>query len=135
MRTSIRCSQRFVARCCSVSLGRSARRLRAAFAQTDQSVETVVVTGSRLPQQNLYSARPLTAISPEEIKFEGTTDVLSAHKQSAGGVRGPTSTPCRMARGESRPSICADLGAKRTLVTINGSRLMPGDPVASGCRP
>jgi hypothetical protein len=39
---------------------------RSASAQTDQSIETVVVTGSRLLQQDLYSSRPLTAIGPRK---------------------------------------------------------------------
>jgi iron complex outermembrane receptor protein len=99
-----------------------------ASAQTSESVETVVVTGSRLPQEGIASSRPLTAISPQEIKFEGTTDlsVLINNLPEAFADQGPTLSSG--ARGIASVDL-RGLGAKRTLVTINGSRLMPGDPL------
>jgi outer membrane receptor protein involved in Fe transport len=100
---------------------------RSVSAQTDQSIETVVVTGSRLPQQNLYSSRPVTAISPEEIKFEGTTDVATLLNNLPEAFADQTSTLSATSRGIATVDL-RGLGAKRTLVTINGSRLMPGDP-------
>jgi outer membrane receptor protein involved in Fe transport len=98
-----------------------------ASAQTDEGVETVVVTGSRLPQQNLYSSRPVTAISPQEIKFEGTTDVATLLNNLPEAFADQTSTLSGTSRGIATVDL-RGLGAKRTLVTINGSRLMPGDP-------
>ena len=41
----------------------------------DQATETVVVTGSRIPQQGLYAPSPVTAVGQQEMKFEGTTGV------------------------------------------------------------
>src|ERR1700744_6352786 len=41
----------------------------------ETSVETVVVTGSRIPQVGLYSSSPVTAVSQAEIKNEGTVGV------------------------------------------------------------
>ena len=35
----------------------------AAPAKADDSVETVIVTGSRIPQQGLYSSSPVTVLS------------------------------------------------------------------------
>ena len=46
-----------------------------AMAQDDQSVETVVVTGSRIPQTGLYSTSPVTAIGQQEFKLQGSTNV------------------------------------------------------------
>ncbi len=99
-----------------------------ASAQTSESVETVVVTGSRLPQEGITSSRPLTTISPEEMKFEGTTDLstLINNLPEAFADQGPNLS--NSARGIASVDL-RGLGAKRTLVTIDGSRLMPGDPI------
>lgn len=101
---------------------------RSAAAQTNQSIETIVVTGSRLPQQNLYSSRPLTAISPQEIKFEGTADLATLLNNLPEAFADQSSTVSSGARGIAAVDL-RGLGAKRTLVTIDGSRLMPGDPI------
>ena len=42
---------------------------------TAQAVETVVVTGSRIPQAGLVSASPLTSVSSEAILQTGTTRI------------------------------------------------------------
>src|SRR5277367_6610129 len=100
-----------------------------AFAQ-EQSTETVVVTGSRIPQQGLYAPSPVTAIGQQEMKFEGTTGVETLLNnlpsvfadQTSGVSNGATGTATVNLRG---------LGAIRTLVLVNGTRLMPGDPIDS----
>ncbi len=93
----------------------------------DQSTETVVVTGSRIPQQGLYSPSPVTAIGQQEMKFEGTTGVETLLNnlpsvfadQTSGVSNGATGTATVDLRG---------LGSVRTLVLVNGTRLAPGDP-------
>jgi outer membrane receptor protein involved in Fe transport len=97
-----------------------------ASAQTE-SVETVVVTGSRLPQQGLTSPRPITAIGPQELKFEGTTDLSVLINNLPEAFADQSSTVANGARGIASVDL-RGLGAKRTLVTIDGTRLMPGDP-------
>jgi outer membrane receptor protein involved in Fe transport len=97
------------------------------FAQTDDTVETVVVTGSRLPQQGLYSARPLTAIGQQELKFEGTTDVTTLLDNLPEVFGAQNSAVSNGATGAANIDL-RGLGAKRTLVAVNGTRLMPGDP-------
>ncbi len=102
-----------------------------ALAQQSGNVETVVVTGSRIPQTGIYSASPVTAVGQQELKFEGTTDVTTLVNnlpeafvdQSSGMANGATGT----AEVDLR-----NLGPKRTLVLVNGTRLMPGDPSAAG---
>ena len=44
-------------------------------AMAQEQVETVVVTGSRIPQVGVYSSSPVTAVTNQEIKYEGTTNV------------------------------------------------------------
>ncbi|HTW33952.1 MAG TPA: TonB-dependent receptor [Rhizomicrobium sp.] len=96
----------------------------------DQTTETVVVTGSRIPQQGLYAPSPVTAVGQQEMKFEGTTGVETLLNnlpsvfadQTAGESNGATGTATVNLRG---------LGAQRTLVLVNGTRLAPGDPTDS----
>jgi outer membrane receptor protein involved in Fe transport len=98
-----------------------------ALAQQSSTAETVVVTGSRIPQTGIYSTSPVTAVNQQELKFEGTTDVTTLVNnlpsvfvdQNAGVSNGASGTANVDLRG---------LGAKRTLVLVDGTRLMPGDP-------
>jgi outer membrane receptor protein involved in Fe transport len=92
-----------------------------------QSGGDIIITGSRIPQPNLTSAAPVTVLTNQDVKLQGTTrieDVLNSlpsvqAAQSSGISNGATGT----AQVDLR-----DLGPKRTLVLINGRRLVPGDP-------
>lgn len=91
-----------------------------------ETAETVVVTGSRIPQIGLTSASPVTVVSQEELKLQGTTDIGTMMNslpsvyadQTAGEGNGSSGTTTINLRG---------LGASRTLVLIDGKRLGPGD--------
>jgi outer membrane receptor protein involved in Fe transport len=88
-----------------------------------------VVTGSRIATPTLESVSPITAISSDEIKETGTTrveDLLNSlpqvvADQGSGLSMGSNGTATVNLRG---------LGIQRTLVLINGRRLMGGDPAA-----
>jgi outer membrane receptor protein involved in Fe transport len=92
-----------------------------------ESGQDIVVTGSRIPQPNLTSASPVTVVSAQEIKLQGTTrteDLINSLPQSFAAQgsnisNGSTGTATVNLRG---------LGSARTLVLVNGRRLMPGDP-------
>jgi outer membrane receptor protein involved in Fe transport len=90
------------------------------------SVETVVVTGSRIPQTGLYSSSPVTAVGQQEMKFEGTTNVenLLNNLPSAFGDFG--SNLSNGSVGTATVNL-RNLGCARTLVLVDGKRLMPGD--------
>jgi outer membrane receptor protein involved in Fe transport len=95
----------------------------------DQSTETVVVTGSRIPQQGLYAPSPVTAVGQQEMKFEGTTGVETLLNNLPSVFADQTSGVSNAATGTATVNL-RDLGAVRTLVLVNGTRLMPGDPKA-----
>jgi outer membrane receptor protein involved in Fe transport len=95
----------------------------------DQSPETVVVTGSRIPQQGLYAPSPVTAVGQQEMKFEGTTGVETLLNNLPSVFADQTSGVSNAATGTATVNL-RDLGAVRTLVLVNGTRLMPGDPKA-----
>jgi iron complex outermembrane recepter protein len=93
----------------------------------ETSLQEVVVTGSRISQPGLEAISPVTTVSSEEIKLQGTTrieDLLNNlpqvfADQGSNISNGSTGTATVNLRG---------LGPQRTLVLINGRRLMPGDP-------
>src|SRR5271170_4009723 len=99
-----------------------------AFAQ-DQSTEIVVVTGSRIPQQGLYAPSPVTAVGQQEMKFEGTTGVQTLLNNLPSVFADQTSGVSNASTGTATVNL-RGLGAIRTLVLVNGTRLMPGDPKA-----
>ena len=103
-----------------------------AFADDTQTVQAVVVTGSRIPQPNLTSDSPLQTVGQADLKAEGTTTVenlLNEMPQVSGGQNlGQSINSTGTATVNLR-----NLGAQRTLVLVDGRRLPPGDaatPVA-----
>ena len=94
-------------------------------------IETVTVTGSRIPHPQLESVSPVTSITNEALQQTGATrveDLLNTLPQVAGAYGAGVSNG---ATGEATVSL-RNLGANRTLVLVNGRRLMPGDPTQNG---
>ncbi len=89
--------------------------------------EEVVVTGSRIRQPNLVAASPVAAVNSQELKLQGTTSVsdLINNQPQAFADQGLASNG--VATGTATVSL-RNLGPSRTLVLIDGKRLMPGDP-------
>lgn len=89
--------------------------------------QEVIVTGSRIPRINEKSANPVSVVTSQDAKLQGSVhveDLLNNLPQVNaglnGGALGPTGTATVDLRG---------FGAFRTLVLINGRRLNPGDPI------
>jgi len=86
-----------------------------------------MITGSRIPRTDLTAVSPVTVIGREEFRLEGATNVeevldrLPQVNPSQGEFvsAGATGAATIDLRG---------LGPVRTLVLVNGHRLMPGDP-------
>ena len=92
-----------------------------------QAAQDIIVTGTRIPQPNLTSSAPVTVVTNQDFQLSGSTrveDILNTlpsigAAQASGVANGATGT----AEVDLRY-----LGAKRSLVLVNGRRLMPGDP-------
>jgi iron complex outermembrane recepter protein len=97
-------------------------------ASAQESTETVVVTGSRIPQQGLYAPSPVTAVGQQEMKFEGTTGVETLLNNLPSVFASQTSGVSNGSSGTATVNL-RGLGPVRTLVLVNGTRLMPGDPI------
>ncbi len=93
----------------------------------ESTVETVVVTGSRIPQVGLYSSSPVTAVNSQEMKYEGTTNVETLLNNLPGVFADFTETASNGATGQATVDL-RGLGSVRTLVLVDGTRLMPSDP-------
>ena len=111
--------------------GSSASALPTDAAQpASESGQDIVVTGSRIANAGAASPSPLTTISAQEIKLEGVTrteDLLNSLPQVFAGQGGNLSNG---ATGTATVNL-RNLGSQRTLVLVDGRRLMPGDPNSS----
>lgn len=101
-----------------------------AFAQEaagDEGGDDIIVTGSRIPQPNLEGISPVTTVNAADIKLSGTPkteDLLNSLPQV---FAAQSSTLSNGATGTATVDL-RGLGTSRTLVLINGRRLMTGDP-------
>src|SRR5438552_2534596 len=109
----------------------------AAFAQDQPAaseaspIQEVVVTGSRITQPGLASISPVTAVNNEELKLEGTTRVEDLLNNLPQVNPGQGSNISNGATGTATVDL-RGLGPQRTLVLVNGRRLMPGEPTNNG---
>jgi iron complex outermembrane recepter protein len=93
----------------------------------DPSDTNVVVTGTRIRAPNLTAVSPVTVVNSQEIRLQGVTrteDLINSLPQAFAGQGG------NLANGASGTATVdlRGLGPDRTLVLINGRRLVPGDP-------
>lgn len=96
------------------------------FAQGKADDEAIIVTGSRIARPNLESASPVTVVTSEAIKEFGATKIEDLTNslpqvfagQSTGVSNGADGTATIDLRG---------LGPNRTVVLVDGRRLMPGN--------
>ncbi|WP_341711087.1 TonB-dependent receptor plug domain-containing protein, partial [Erythrobacter sp.] len=91
---------------------------------------SIVVTGSRIKQPNLESASPITVVSAAEIAQTGTTRVEDLVNSLPQVFAGQGSNVSNGATGTATLNL-RGLGSERTLVLLNGRRLVPGDPTTS----
>jgi iron complex outermembrane recepter protein len=91
------------------------------------SLQEVVVTGSRIVQPGLSSISPVTAISARQIASQGVTSVEDVLNNLPQVVADQGAMSSNGATGTAEVNL-RDLGPQRTLVLVNGRRLMPGQP-------
>ncbi len=91
------------------------------------AVKEVVVTGSRIPSPNLTSASPVTTVSSADIKLEGTTRIEDLLNNLPQVFAGQGSAISNGSNGTATVDL-RGLGSDRTLVLIDGKRVVPGDP-------
>lgn len=112
---------------CSIQLALLAMALPTA-AQTNsttQQLDTVQVTGSRIPRSQVEGPAPVTVVTAEQIKSAGFTsvpDVLRSLSQNSGSTQGQQNTTGAQSTPGAQAVDLRGLGANHTLVLINGRR-------------
>jgi len=86
----------------------------------------VVVTGSRVARPNATSPSPITTVGSEEIKEFGATKIEDLTNSLPQVSVGQSSAVSNGADGTATVDL-RGLGPSRTLVLIDGRRLMPGN--------
>jgi iron complex outermembrane receptor protein len=89
-------------------------------------LEEVIVTGSRIKRQDYTSISPLVTLDAEQITLSGVTaveDLVNEAPQLVPQFNRASNSPGANAAGLN----LRGLGENRTLVTLNGRRLAPGD--------
>ena len=95
------------------------------------SIEEVVVTGSRIHQDKYSSSAPVDVISPEEQVARGITDIASALQTTTVASGSPQVTAASSSIFVQDGGVGSEtlslrgLGANRTLVLLNGRRAGP----------
>ncbi|HEY8003334.1 MAG TPA: TonB-dependent receptor [Phenylobacterium sp.] len=117
--------------CGAAFLGLSATQASAAAAAAPSSeVSKIVVTGTRIPTPNLTSVAPVTSVTSADIKAQGVArveDLLNSLPQSFAAQGSNVSNG---SNGTATVNL-RGLGSARTLVLIDGKRLMAGNPTSA----
>jgi iron complex outermembrane recepter protein len=98
---------------------------------TEETLAEVVVTGSRIAQANLEGVSPVTTVTADDLKIQGVTRVEDLLNKLPQVFAGQASTLSNGADGTATVDL-RGLGSQRTLVLLNGRRMMPGEPGSSG---
>lgn len=104
-----------------------AQDAEAAKSADDKSVtlDAVVVTGSRIKNKNLFSTTPVTVVTPESLKLSGTLSVEEHLNTLPQLVAGNTKSSNVFGDSDATSTLnLRGLGAKRTLVLVNGKRFI-----------
>ncbi len=121
--------------CGAALLGLSATSASAAAAAAGGAeVSEIVVTGTRIPTPNLTSVAPVTSVSAADIKAQGVSrveDLLNSLPQS---FAAQGSNYSNSSTGTATVNL-RGLGSTRTLVLIDGRRLMAGNPTSNATTP
>jgi outer membrane receptor protein involved in Fe transport len=88
--------------------------------------EEITVTGSLIPRPTLESMSPVSVMDPEEITFTGALRLEDVVRQMPQVFSQQNSTIANGASGTASIDL-RNMGAERTLVLINGRRMVAGD--------
>jgi len=95
-----------------------------AFA-ADQTIQEVVVTGSRIAQPNLETTSPVTQVTAEDVITQGVTKIEDLVNQLPQAFAAQNATVANGSTGTATVNL-RGLGSVRTLVLIDGRRMPYG---------
>src|SRR5262245_39070706 len=91
----------------------------------DQTIQEVVVTGSRIAQPNLETTSPVTQVTSEDVITQGVTKIEDLVNQLPQAFAAQNGTVSNGATGTATVNL-RGLGSSRTLVLIDGRRMPYG---------
>ena len=91
----------------------------------DQTIQEVVVTGSRIAQPNLETTSPVTQVTAEDVITQGVTKIEDLVNQLPQAFAAQNGTVSNAATGTATVNL-RGLGSTRTLVLIDGRRMPYG---------
>lgn len=95
---------------------------------SDEPVQTVVITGSRISRRDFVSNQPIDTVSSSELQAAGKTNVESALEQTPQFANGEDENYNSNGPNGGRAELnLRGLGESRTLVLLDGRRLAPTD--------
>jgi outer membrane receptor protein involved in Fe transport len=98
-----------------------------------QTLETIVVTGSHVRRVDLETSNPIVAISSQQIQATGKLtlgDVVQQLPVITGGIQNPS---VNNGGGSGQTLVgLRGLGSSRTLVLVDGQRVLSGGATAAG---
>lgn len=132
---------RFTTAVMVTALGLLGLRVPAADAQTppatssQEKLEEVVITGSRISRQNSETASPVQIITSADLEKSGQQNLSNILRSISAEGQGtlPTSFTAGFASGASSVSL-RGLGVNATLVLVNGRRMAPYGLADDGTR-
>jgi iron complex outermembrane receptor protein len=104
-----------------------------AYAQ-DQTIQEVVVTGSRIAQPNLETTSPVTQVTAEDVITQGVTKVEDLVNQLPQAFAAQNATVANGATGTATVNL-RGLGSTRTLVLVDGRRMPYGGVSSDSAAP
>ena len=108
-----------------VALAQTATTTTTTAPANDTALQEVVVTGSRIQSLNLNSISPVSTVTAVDIQATGLTRVEDILNNLPMVFAGQNSTVSNGSDGTATVDL-RGLGAKRTLVLVDGHRLGPG---------
>ena len=91
----------------------------------DQTIQEVVVTGSRIAQPNLETTSPVTQVTAEDVVTQGVTRIEDLVNQLPQAFAAQNGTIANGSTGTATVNL-RGLGSTRTLVLIDGRRMPYG---------
>ncbi len=91
----------------------------------DQTIQEVVVTGSRIAQPNLETTSPVTQVTAEDVITQGVTKIEDLVNQLPQAFAAQNGTVSNGSTGTATVNL-RGLGSPRTLVLVDGRRLPYG---------
>jgi len=93
----------------------------------DTEVEQIIVTGSRIPQPNIEGSSPVSVMSAQDVSLTGAQKIENLMNNMPQVFAAQGGNLSNGSTGTATLNL-RNLGEQRTLVLINGRRMVAGDP-------